>query len=105
MAQRIVHFSEYSGRVEEIFLPEDGSTELGANMHLHRRRGMGGAGGEEDGLPTGAAALDGRVSGREQGAGVRGGVEEGTELGPGGRPTWDSFRRHTTRSAPPLRVP
>ena len=34
MEQRMVHFSEYSGRVEEIFLPEDGSTELGANISI-----------------------------------------------------------------------
>ena len=27
----MVHFSEYSGRVEEIYLPEDGPSELGAN--------------------------------------------------------------------------
>ena len=32
MGQRMVHFSEYSGRVEEIYLPEDGSTELGASI-------------------------------------------------------------------------
>ena len=44
---------------------------------------MGGVGGEECGLPTGAGALDGRVSGRERGGGVRGGAEEGTELGRG----------------------
>ena len=30
----MVHFSEYSGRVEVIFLPEDGPTELGANMSI-----------------------------------------------------------------------
>ena len=40
-------------------------------QHLHRRGG----------LPTGASALDGRVSERERGGGVRGDVEEGTELG------------------------
>ena len=34
MGQRMVHFSEYSGRVEEIFLPEDGLTELGANISI-----------------------------------------------------------------------
>jgi len=28
----MVHFSEYSGRVEEIYLSEDGPTELGANI-------------------------------------------------------------------------
>ena len=42
---------------------------------------MGGAGGEEGGLLTGAGALDGQVSGREWSGGVRGGVEEGAELG------------------------
>jgi len=30
----MVHFSEYSGRVEEIFLPEDGPTELDANTSI-----------------------------------------------------------------------
>jgi len=30
----MVHFSEYSGRVEEIFLPEDGPTELGAGISI-----------------------------------------------------------------------
>jgi len=47
---------------------------------LHHRRGMGGAGGDEGGLPTGAGALGGRVSRRQRGGGVHGGVEEGTEL-------------------------
>ena len=32
VGQWMVHFSEYFGRVEEIFLPEDGPTELGANI-------------------------------------------------------------------------
>ena len=48
---------------------------------LRRRRRVGGAGGEEGGLPTGASALDGWVSGRERGGGVRGGVEKGKEVG------------------------
>jgi len=34
MGQRMVHFSEYSGRVEEIFLPKDGLTELGTNTSI-----------------------------------------------------------------------
>ena len=34
MGQRMVHFSEYSGRVEEMHLPEDGPTELDANISL-----------------------------------------------------------------------
>jgi len=34
MGQRMVHFSEYSGRVEEICLPEDGPTELEANVSI-----------------------------------------------------------------------
>jgi len=34
VGQRIVHFSEYSGRVEEIYLPEDGPTELGARTSI-----------------------------------------------------------------------
>jgi len=84
----MVHFSKYSRRVEEIFLPEDGPTELGANISI--ADAMGRAGGE-GGLPTGVGALGG--SRDENGAvGVRGGVEEGTGAGPGGRPTWDSFR-------------
>jgi len=32
MGQRLVYFSEYSGRVEEIYPPENGPTELGANV-------------------------------------------------------------------------
>jgi len=28
----MVHFSEYSGRMEEIYLPEDGPTEIGASI-------------------------------------------------------------------------
>jgi len=34
MGQRMVHFSEYSGWVEEIYLPEDGPTELVANVTI-----------------------------------------------------------------------
>jgi len=34
MGQRMVHFSEYSGRVEEIYLPEDGPTELEAKVSI-----------------------------------------------------------------------
>ena len=34
MGQRMVHFSEYSGRVEEIYLPEDGPAELGAHTSI-----------------------------------------------------------------------
>ena len=34
MGQRMVHFSEYSGRVEEIYLPEDGPTELEASVSI-----------------------------------------------------------------------
>jgi len=34
MGQRMVHFSEYFGRVEEIYLPEDGPSELGANIAI-----------------------------------------------------------------------
>jgi len=34
MGQRMVHFSEYSGQVEETYLPEDGPTELGANVSI-----------------------------------------------------------------------
>jgi len=34
MGQRMVHFSEYSGRVEEIYLPEDGPTELDADVSI-----------------------------------------------------------------------
>ena len=74
----MVHFSEYCGRVEEIFLPEDGPTELGASPPSPTRNG--GAGGDGGSLPTGAGALGGLVMGREWGGGVRGGVEVGTEL-------------------------
>jgi len=34
MGQRMVHFSEHFGRMEEIFLQEDGPTELGANISI-----------------------------------------------------------------------
>ena len=34
MGQRMVHFSEYSGRVEEIYLPEDGPTELETSVSI-----------------------------------------------------------------------
>jgi len=34
MGQRMAHFSEYSGRVDEIFLLEDRPTELGANISI-----------------------------------------------------------------------
>jgi len=34
MGQRMVHFSEYSGRVEEVYLPEDGPTELEASVSV-----------------------------------------------------------------------
>jgi len=30
----MIHFSEYFGWVEEILLPEDGPTELGANISI-----------------------------------------------------------------------
>ena len=62
-------------------IPAVGRTNGTRRQHFHRRRGVGGVGGEESGPPTGAGALDGRVSGQEWSGGVRGGVEEGTELG------------------------
>jgi len=34
MGQRMVHFSEYSGRMEEIYLPEDGPMELRARTSI-----------------------------------------------------------------------
>jgi len=34
MGQRIIYFCEYSGRVEEIRLPEDGPIELGADISV-----------------------------------------------------------------------
>jgi len=34
MGQRMVHFSEYSGRMEEIYLLEDGPTELEASVSV-----------------------------------------------------------------------
>jgi len=34
MGQRAVHFRGYSGRVEEIFLPEDGPAELYTNTSI-----------------------------------------------------------------------
>ena len=82
MGQRMVHFSDYSGRVDTTGGRANGTQR----QRLGRRRGVGRTGGETGGLPTGAGALDGRVSGRERGGGVRGGVEERTELGRGGGP-------------------
>ena len=34
MGQQMVHFSEYSGRVEEVYLPEDRPIELGASISV-----------------------------------------------------------------------
>jgi len=34
IGQRMVHFGEYSGWVEEIYLPEDGPTELGSSVSI-----------------------------------------------------------------------
>jgi len=34
MGQRMIHFSEYSGQVEEIYLLEDGPTELVASISI-----------------------------------------------------------------------
>ena len=34
MGQRMVHFSEHSGQVEEIYLSEDGQTEIGACISI-----------------------------------------------------------------------
>jgi len=80
MGQRMVHFSEYSGRVEEVYL--SGGLANGARgERLRRRHRVGGAGGEGGGLPTGASALVGWVSGRDRGRGLHGGVEEGEEVG------------------------
>ena len=80
MGQRMVHFSEYSGRVEEIDLP--GGRSIGAwSERRHRRRRVGGAGSKEGGLPTSACALSRWVTGRKRGGGIRGGMEEGVELG------------------------
>jgi len=95
----MVHFSEYSGRVEEIYLPEDGPTELGARTSIADAEWAE----QEGGLPAGASALDGWIAGRERGGGICGGVEE-DRAGPGGRPIWDTTRRRTTRSVRPLRT-
>ena len=111
MGQRMVHFSGYSGRVEEIFLPEDGSTELGANISIADAEWAEQEARRADSQPglvlwTGGSR-DENVTGRERNGmrterwGTRWcGRRDGA--GPGGRPTWGSFR---TRSAPPLRVP
>ena len=48
---------------------------------------MGGAGGKESGLPTGAGSLDRRVSGRERGGGVCGGWKK---LGRGPHGAYDA---------------
>ena len=71
----MVHFSEYSGR------SIGGRAGGTRHQHLDRRRGMGGAGGTEGGLPTEAGALDGWVAGRERGGRVCDSLVGGTELG------------------------
>ena len=63
MGQRMVHFSEYSGRVEEMFLPEDGSPSPTRNG-----RSMG----QGERTPNQGWCSGGRVLGRERGGGVRG---------------------------------
>jgi len=50
-------------------IPAGGWANGTRRQHLDRRRGMGGAGGKESGLPTKANALYRRVSGRERGGG------------------------------------
>jgi len=100
----MVHFSECSGRVEEIFLPEDGPTPvLGANITIAdaewaEQEARGGR------TPNRGWCSGRAVSGRERSGGVRGGVEEGAELGreeglhgilPGG--IRRGVRRHCTR--------
>ena len=44
MGQRMTHFSEHSGRVEEIILPEEGPTELGAKITVVMGTGRDGTG-------------------------------------------------------------
>jgi len=76
LGQRIVHFSEYSRRVEKIFLPEDGPTELGANISIANAEWAQGGRTPNRGwcsVRTGFGTRTGRW--------VRGGVEEGAELG------------------------
>jgi len=64
------------GWTKSMYLPEDGQTKLGARICR-----VGGAGGEEGGIPAGTSVLDGTRTGRCRG-GICGGVEERTELGP-----------------------
>jgi len=69
----MVHLSEYSGRVEEIYLPEDGPTELGARTSI--------ADAEQEARKADSQPLNGWIAGRERGGGVCGGMERRTELG------------------------
>jgi len=84
MGQRLVHCSEHSGRVEEIFLPDDGPTELDANISIAdaewAEEGARRAGSQPglvlwtDGSRDDNGAVGTRWRGRRDGA------------GPGGRP-------------------
>jgi len=77
----MVHPSEYSGRVDEIYLPEDGPTELGARTSIADAEWAEQEARKADSQPGVVSALDGWIAGREWGGGICGGVEERTELG------------------------
>jgi len=63
MGQRMVHFGNHSGWVEKIYIPTGGRANGDRRQYLDRRCGVGGAGGNEGGLPTRAGALDEWVAG------------------------------------------
>jgi len=110
MGQRMVHFSEYSSRVEEIYLPEDGPTELGTRTSIANAEWAEQEARKADSQPGLVLWTDGSrdengAVGYICGGGIymrrRGGKDR---AGLGERPIWDTTRRRTTRSARPLRA-
>ena len=69
----MVHFSEYSGRVEDVFLPEDRLTEVGASISIVDAERAEQEARRANFQPGLVLWVDG--------GGVRGGVEEASELG------------------------
>jgi len=100
MVQRMVHFSEHSGRAEVIFLPKDGPTELDANISIADVEWVEQEARRADSQPGQVLWTDGL--GTKMGRGGTRSCRRRDGAGPGGRLIWDSFRKHTTRSAPPL---
>ena len=88
----MVHFNEYSGRVEEIYLPGDGPTELGASISIA----------DAEWAEQEARRADSLVSGRdENGAAGYAVVWKKGRSWTGRKVHLGVFRKHTTRNAPP----